>query len=105
MNHVTTTLSRPQLDCSDATVAKISVGSDDWRSFHLCKGALQTQRLAAKEIVEIQILAGAAWVTLEGDANDYVLTAGDTRILRGPGLVVVEGLMESNSGEQLRSRE
>ena len=46
-------------------------------------------------------MAGQLWVTMEGDANDYVLTPGDRQCFQGPGLLLIETLGQENANLQL----
>ena len=40
----------------------------------------------------LQITAGRAWVTVEGDPSDYILETGESMQLPSRRLVVVEGM-------------
>jgi hypothetical protein len=40
----------------------------------------------------LRCLAGRIWLTVEGDARDYVLGAGEERTLEGDGRAVVQAL-------------
>jgi hypothetical protein len=72
---------------------------------HLEPGIRKPMRLRQAQVVsfdlsaaESRILtayAGQLWVTMEGDATDYVLNPGESRHFRHPGRVVVEALAES----------
>jgi hypothetical protein len=39
-----------------------------------------------------RVTIGHAWITMEGDARDHVLTSNEEREFAGPGLLVIEGL-------------
>lgn len=65
----------------------------------LPKGAVHSCHLAADTSMQIRVTAGALWITFEGDLEDYVLEDGETMTFSGPGLLVAEGLQDSNSLE------
>jgi hypothetical protein len=58
----------------------------------LARGCVFSQHLEKYERVSVTVTTGYAWITMEGDAEDYVLTANDAREFTGPGLLVIEGL-------------
>lgn len=58
----------------------------------LPEGGFVVRDLEAGEQAEIRVLAGHLWVTVEGDARDYVLVAGTRRRFAGPGRLVAEAL-------------
>ena len=43
-------------------------------------------------VVNVIAVDGSAWITREGDGNDYVVGPGDELRLVGEGLVVIEAL-------------
>lgn len=51
-----------------------------------------THRVSTRRPLVIRSLAGAVWVTQEGDARDFVLKAGQAARFDGAGLVVLEAL-------------
>lgn len=53
------------------------------------------QILATNRRVEIQMIAGEAWVTLEGDPTDYVLTRNQKFRGQDEKLLVIEALQNS----------
>lgn len=57
----------------------------------LVQGALWSHRVRSCEHV-LACHEGVVWLTCEGDATDYILTAGDTLRLEKPGLAVVQAL-------------
>jgi hypothetical protein len=61
----------------------------------LAKGELRSLFLAEGEHLHIEVLHGECWITMEGDANDYVLSAGSSLHFIGPGLAIVEALSGS----------
>jgi hypothetical protein len=46
--------------------------------------------------VEIEVLAGSCWITLENDPNDYAVATGESVTFSGPGMLVVQGLSAVN---------
>lgn len=58
----------------------------------LACGALLTQRLSDNESLTLTVLAGHAWITNEGDPEDYVLGTGETFEIAGPAMLLVEGI-------------
>jgi hypothetical protein len=62
----------------------------------LRKSETHSFTLAAEEGAEVHAATGRFWITLEGDREDYVVSAGETMLLEGPGLVVLEGLLPAN---------
>jgi hypothetical protein len=61
----------------------------------LAKGQLRSLFLAEGERLHIEVLHGECWITMEGDANDYVLSPGSSLHFFGPGLAIVEALSGS----------
>jgi len=61
----------------------------------LAKGQLRSVLLAEGEHRQIEVLHGECWITMEGDANDYVLSAKESLKFNGPGLVLIEALSGS----------
>lgn len=62
------------------------------QSLGLLRRELASRRLDAGERLEVEVISGAVWATLEGDPEDYALTTGSRREFRGPGLWVAESL-------------
>ena len=65
----------------------------------LPNGVVYSCPLAGDTTMQIRATAGTLWVTFEGDPEDYVLEDGETMTFSGPGLLVAEGLQDSNSLE------
>ena len=65
----------------------------------LAKGAVHSYHIAPDSALQVRAIAGALWITLEGDPEDHVLEDGETMKFTGPGLLVAEGLCESNTLE------
>lgn len=42
--------------------------------------------------IRLQCVSGRVWVTVEGQAGDYLLMRGREMVIAAPGLVVVEGM-------------
>jgi hypothetical protein len=61
-------------------------------TFTLAKGGLRSWALASGETVHLTSGHGHAWVSREGDPEDYVLGPNGPLYLAGPGLVVLEAL-------------
>ncbi len=51
-----------------------------------------SRRLEEGDALRLRVVSGMLWVTLEGDAEDHVLEAGDFRRFDGPGLCVIEAV-------------
>lgn len=56
----------------------------------LAPGELHGRHRAAGSRLEVQ--AGRLWLTEEGDADDHVLEAGQSHVVRGTGRVLAEAL-------------
>ena len=63
---------------------------------HMEKQKLFSRVLAETETVQLQALSGSFWITMEDDADDYVLQAGAWLNIHGPGKVVAESLEASS---------
>lgn len=61
----------------------------------LNEGDLVSQDLKEEESFEISLIAGQAWITLEGDAEDYIVRVPKSLHLMGPGRVVIEALEDA----------
>jgi hypothetical protein len=48
-------------------------------------------RLDDHRPIKVQVMEGAAYVTREGDATDYILRPGDKLCIEEPGAVVIQG--------------
>jgi hypothetical protein len=48
-------------------------------------------RLDSHRPIKVQVVEGAAYVTREGDATDYILRAGDKLCFDERGTVVIQG--------------
>jgi len=42
----------------------------------------------------ISCISGILWLTRENDLKDYIITAGIRRLLKGPGLTVIEAVTD-----------
>jgi hypothetical protein len=69
----------------------------------LQRGSIFSKSLEAGEHVTARGISGHAWVTMEGDARDHVLSANEELEFTGPGLLVMEGL-EQGAHVQLQAR-
>ncbi|QIF03022.1 DUF2917 domain-containing protein [Roseimicrobium sp. ORNL1] len=58
----------------------------------LARGGTFSKPLEKGERVSVTVTAGHAWITMEGDAQDHVLTVHERHEFAGPGLLVIEGL-------------
>lgn len=58
----------------------------------LPEGGFLVRDLEAGEQADIRVLSGHLWVTVEGDARDYVLEAESRRSFAGPGRLMAEAL-------------
>jgi hypothetical protein len=78
--------------------ATLLVGTRDRTAsdIQLAKGAVHSCRLAADIAMQIRAMSGALWITFEGDPEDHVLEEGETMTFTGPGLLVAEGLHDTN---------
>jgi hypothetical protein len=65
----------------------------------LAKGRTRSVQIPEGATLEVHVAAGACWVTLEGDRHDYVVSETETLLLSGPGLAVVEGLVDASEAE------
>jgi len=70
------------------------------QNIHLAKGELHTVA-AETNIRDLTVQSGIFWVTLEGEAKDYILKPGETLRLTIEGKSVVEAL----EGGQIELRE
>jgi hypothetical protein len=66
----------------------------DTPALTLAKGRTRAFEIPDHSTLEVHVASGACWVTLEGDCEDYVVGETETLLLSGPGLVVIEGLVE-----------
>lgn len=55
-------------------------------------GGLHTEHLSAGENLHLTCLTGECWITLEGDETDYVISAGESLSVSGPGLLLIEAV-------------
>ena len=58
----------------------------------LGRGSIFSRPLEMGERLSVLVTTGHAWITMEGDAQDHVLTSNEEREFAGPGLLVIEGL-------------
>lgn len=58
----------------------------------LAKGETYTMTLDRESELVITVESGCLWVTAEGDAMDYAATAAAPVVVKGNGLVVLEGV-------------
>ena len=61
-------------------------------TMQLQRGCIFSKPLEEGERVSVAVITGHAWITMESDAEDHVLTAREEREFLGPGLLVIEGL-------------
>lgn len=66
------------------------------------RGCIFSKLLANGEHVYVAVTSGHAWITLEGDAQDHVLTSHEKREFSGPGLLVIEGLEQGARVQMVR---
>lgn len=83
------------------TTITLELGPPDGtaQEFELVKGAVHSWQLAPDTTLRMRAVAGAFWITVEGDPADYVINCGETLTFTGPGLLVAEGLAEANELE------
>ena len=62
------------------------------RTLSLRAGEVHSLDLLENERCSLHIHEGAAWATMEGDAQDYVLTATSRPRFTGPGRLVIEAI-------------
>lgn len=58
----------------------------------LTNRSIHSIRLEDGQVVRITVISGTAWVTQEGDPEDYILSPTSPLTLTGPGLLVVEAI-------------
>ncbi|HEY5892013.1 MAG TPA: DUF2917 domain-containing protein [Chthoniobacterales bacterium] len=58
----------------------------------LSSGALLAHRVNDHETLTLTVSAGHAWITNEGDPEDYILAAGEIFEIAGPARLLVEGI-------------
>lgn len=51
----------------------------------------RTLQLNNRGDFEVEVIAGAAYVTKEGDRKDYIVKSGETLHIQGRGRIVIEG--------------
>jgi hypothetical protein len=62
----------------------------------VCLSAHEVCRLKqSRHLVRITTLSGKLWITLRGEAQDYILKCGESLVLRPQRLTLVEGLSEA----------
>lgn len=59
------------------------------------------RHLLIDEAFQVRCHSGTVWVSVEGDPLDHVLVSGRSVWLRGPGLLIIEGLESSRISVQL----
>ena len=67
----------------------------------LIPGEYLSRQLSDQDALELVAEAGQLWVTMEGDANDYVLTPGDRQCFHGPGHILIEAIGQEKANLQL----
>ncbi|HSI62575.1 MAG TPA: DUF2917 domain-containing protein [Candidatus Saccharimonadia bacterium] len=67
------------------------------------RGSVMSRPLQKGETLRVSVSIGHAWITMEGDARDYVLTAHDQHEFAGPGLLVIEGLEQGAWVQMVRA--
>jgi hypothetical protein len=65
----------------------------------LSKGATLARQLRPGETLRVRGRTGMLWVTMEGDAQDYVLGVGNQACFARSGLLVIEGMSAENEME------
>lgn len=60
----------------------------------LSKGSFATIDLLPSQLLRLTVVQGHVWITMEGDATDYVAARGEKISFDHPGRVVVEALEE-----------
>lgn len=68
-----------------------SLSSSSSELFDLRPGAPRSLRATAA-ILEVRCLAGVVWLTREGDAEDYILGAGESLRLANRGRIVAQAI-------------
>lgn len=61
-------------------------------TMQLLRGCVFSKPLEKGESVSVTVTSGHVWITMEGDAQDHVLTVHERLEFAGPGLLVFEGL-------------
>jgi hypothetical protein len=90
------TLDRELTDPADTRTRSTNISP--WRpaskapSVQLERGSVFSKPLEKGERLSVTVMYGHAWITMEGDAQDHVLTSHEEREFAGPGLLVLEGL-------------
>ncbi|WP_313952259.1 DUF2917 domain-containing protein [Accumulibacter sp.] len=64
----------------------------DLYNSELCLAHNAPIRLASASGVRIICTAGRVWLTVEGEAGDFLLAAGDSHLVRGHGLALLEAI-------------
>jgi hypothetical protein len=92
------TLDREVADSASSHTRTRSTGSSSRRpslmapTVQLERGGIFSKLLENGEHVSVTVTSGHAWITMEGDVQDHVLTSHEEREFFGPGLLVFEGL-------------
>ncbi len=55
-------------------------------------GQIFSRQLEASEVLNLRLVSGHLWVTLEGSRKDHLMVAGDAKSFAGPGRLVAEGI-------------
>lgn len=58
----------------------------------LPRGGIFSTPLENGERLNVMVISGHVWITMEGDAQDYILASEQEHEFSGPGLLVIEGL-------------
>ncbi|MBL8519590.1 MAG: DUF2917 domain-containing protein [Betaproteobacteria bacterium] len=72
---------------------QLKLPDDGSLKVHLNRSAYFT--LPAREPVALEVLSGCAWITQEGDRDDYFLSRGERFNLPGQGEAIVQAMHES----------
>lgn len=61
-------------------------------TYALLRRSTRSVHLGENERVHLTVSGGIAWVTMEGDPDDYAVTYSNPARLIGPGLLVIEAV-------------
>ena len=55
-------------------------------------GQIFSRQLEETEVLNLRLVSGHLWVTLEGSRKDHLMVTGDAKSFAGPGRLVAEGI-------------